>query len=366
MGPTSRLILIILILPVALNAEPAKIGESEIRECYYKSYRYEKARNYPDAIKSLLLVQQSYPNGYTVNLRLGWLNYLQGNFTGSEANYRTAIKLAPASIEPKLGMLLPLQAQGRYLQMESLARQVLEKDAFNFYGCLRLSTSLRMQKKYELAMEVLSRVRSMYPADPQLFGEESKLLLAQGKQAPISPLAPFTESLKYQWKQQYKTAIEKLAGIDRTKTTDYVYYLRLGWLYTQSGRYANAESSYLKTIAAAPGAAEAQLGFLLVLMAQGRYVDVEARGKKILVQDQWNYYANLRVAKALRAQKKMADAEKQILQMLFLYPTDVSFLTELALIRVAQQNDAGAKQLFFAVLTLDPENVTAKKGLAEL
>jgi tetratricopeptide (TPR) repeat protein len=366
MGPKTRFVEILLILPVVLFAESVKMSESDIRECYYKSYRYEKARNYPDAIKSLLLVQQSYPNGYTVNLRLGWLNYLQGNFTGAEASYRTSIKLAPAALEPKLGLLLPLQAQGRYVQMESLARQVLEKDPFNFYGCLRLSTALRMQKKFDLAMEVLARSRRMYPADPQLFAEESKLLQAQGKKAPSSPLAPFAESLGFQWKQQYKTAIEKLAGIDRTKTTDYVYYLRLGWLYYQSGRYANAESSYLKTIAGASPSAEAQLGYLLVLIAQGRHEEVEARGKKILEQDRWNYYANLRVAKVLRVQKKLAPAEKQVQQMLIKYPTDVSFLTELALIRVAQQNNGEAKQLFFAVLTLDPENVTAKKGLAEL
>jgi tetratricopeptide (TPR) repeat protein len=366
MGPKTRLVGLILILPVVLIAETAKMSESGIRECYYKSYRYEKARNYNDAIKSLLLVQQDFPNGYTVNLRLGWLNYLAANFAGAQAYYRAAIKLLPASIEPKLGMLLTLQAQGRYVQMESLARQVLEKDAFNFYGTLRLSAALRMQKKYALAMEGLSRLRSMYPADPQLFAEESELLKAQGKKAQESPLAPFAESLQFQQKQQYKTAIEKMAGIDRTKTTDYVYYLRLGWLYYQSGRYANAESNYLKTIAGAAPAAEAQLGYLLVLMSQGRYEKVEARGKRILEQDRWNYYGNLRVAKALRAQKKLAAAEKLIRQLLILYPTNVAFLTELALIRVAQENEVGAKQLFYAVLTLDPENVTAKKGLADL
>ena len=367
MGPNTRLVeFILLILPAALFAETAKMGESDIRECYYKSYRYEKASNYNDAIKSLLLVQQNFPNGYTVNLRLGWLNYLGGNFAGAETSYRTATKLAPASLEPKPGRMLVLQAQGRYLQMESLARQVLEKDAFNFYGALRLSAALRLQKKHDLAMEGLSRLRRMYPADPQLFAEESRLLLARGKKAPKSPLRPFTVSLQFQQKQQYKTAIEKMAGIDRTKTTDYVYYLRLGWLYYQSGRYANAESSYLKTLAGAAPAVEAQLGYLLVLMSQGRYEEVEARGKRILEQDRWNYYANLRVAKALRAQKKLAVAEKQVLQMLILYPTDVSFLTELALIRVARENGIGAKQLFYAVLTLDPENVTAKKGLADL
>ncbi|MDA0837721.1 MAG: tetratricopeptide repeat protein [Planctomycetota bacterium] len=161
-------------------------------------------------------------------------------------------------------------------------------------------------------------------------------LLAQGKKAGESPLAPFAESLQFQWKQQYKAAIEKMEGVDRTMTSDYVFYLRLGWLYYQSGRYANAESNYLKAVAAAPSAIEAQLGYLLVLMAQGRYEEVEERGKRILDHDQWNYYANLRVARALLAQKKRAAAEKQVLQMLLLYPTDVSSLTELALIRVAQ------------------------------
>ena len=52
--------------------------------------------------------------------------------------------------------------------------------------------------------------------------------------------------------------------------------------------------------------------------------------------------------------------------MLVLYPTDVSLLTEFALIKLAKDNKADAKRLFNDVIVLDPENVTAKAQLSKL
>ena len=81
--------------------------DAEIREAYHKSYRYEKAQNYTDAIKALAPVVTAYPAGYTVNLRLGWLNYLTGGYATARKHYEAAIKTAPDSIEAKLGHTLP-------------------------------------------------------------------------------------------------------------------------------------------------------------------------------------------------------------------------------------------------------------------
>ena len=92
----------------------------------------------------------------------------------------------------------------------------------------------------------------------------------------------------------------------------------------------------------------------------------EAVAKQVLRVDPSNYLANLRLAYALRLQKKFDAAEQLLGAMLVLYPTDVSLLTEFALIKLAKDNKADAKRLFNDVIVLDPENITAKAQLSKL
>jgi len=62
-------------------------------------------------------------------------------------------------------------------------------------------------------------------------------------------------------------------------------------------------------------------------------------------------------------QKKFDAAEDVLNRALPLYPTDVKYLTELGLVKVAQDKCTAARRIFTDVLTLDPENVVAKEQL---
>lgn len=62
-------------------------------------------------------------------------------------------------------------------------------------------------------------------------------------------------------------------------------------------------------------------------------------------------------------QGKYSSAEKVIRRMLRLYPTDVSFLTELAFVKIARGHGSSAKVVFGNILKLDPDNVIAKQQL---
>ena len=166
----------------ALGARAA-MNDSEIRDAYYKSYRDEKAQSYADAIRALAPVAEANPQGYTVNLRLGWLNYLQGSYAASRTYYETAMKVAPNSIEARLGYLLPLLALERYTDAESVAQQVIRVDPANYYANLRLAYALRLQKKYAAAEEIVSRQLVSYPTDVSLLTELGLLKVAQNRPA---------------------------------------------------------------------------------------------------------------------------------------------------------------------------------------
>ncbi len=148
--------------PASASTEPSY---EQIRQNYARSYSYEQAHNYKDAIKALLLLHASFPQGYTVNLRLGWLYYASGAYANSLQHYETAIKALPAAIEPKLGYTLPLLAEGRYQDAEAVTRQVLAIDPSNFYGNLRYIQALRYQGKLEQAAKIAGLMLVLYPTD---------------------------------------------------------------------------------------------------------------------------------------------------------------------------------------------------------
>jgi len=153
----------------------------DIQDAYHRSYSYEKVQVYDDAIKSLMLVYQEYPDGYTVNLRLGWLYYLKHSYTNALHHYSQAIKILPYSAEAKLGYTLPLIAQHRWSDVEQLLSQVLKTDYYNYYGNLRYSYILRMQKKYDLAETVLRKMLNLYPTDVSIQSEFALLKKDQGE-----------------------------------------------------------------------------------------------------------------------------------------------------------------------------------------
>ena len=176
-------------------------------------------------------------------------------------------------------------------------------------------------------------------------------------------LDAFAESYKYEKAQNYKDAIKAIVILDEH---DYLVNLRLGWLYYCSGNYANSRQRYQMAVTAAPKAIEPRLGYMLPLLAQTGFSEVEAVAVQVLRMDSANYYASLRLAIALRMQGKLSQAVEVNNSMLGIYPTDVSFLTELGLAHVDQKNHTSARSVFRKILTLDPENVVAKKQLAVL
>jgi tetratricopeptide (TPR) repeat protein len=165
---------------VALERVPAQEQEVDIRGSYLRSYEYERTQDYENAIRALSPVYEAYPSGYTVNLRMGWLFYLNGNFTNAVAHYEAASSAAPSALEPKLGRLLPLMAQGRWDSTEALAYQVVSVDHYSYYGNLRLGIALRMQGKLDAAYQVILKMATAYPTDTLFLQELARLAVARG------------------------------------------------------------------------------------------------------------------------------------------------------------------------------------------
>lgn len=159
----------------------------EIQEAYYKSYNYEKLQDYENAISALTKVINEYPQGYTIQIRLGWLYYLKGNFANAIYHYQQAIKINPSALDAKLGYTYPLLAQNKYEDVESLLYAILSLDHYNYYANLKLAYVLRMQKKYDLAQKIVSDMMTLYPIDVALLTELALIMDAKNeKQTSLS------------------------------------------------------------------------------------------------------------------------------------------------------------------------------------
>ncbi len=176
----SSVALVFLLLGFAPVLSAADLTPEQIRDAYHRSYAYERTEDYDNAIKALSLVFREYPNGYTVNLRLGWLFYLKGNHANAISHYETVIRVAPYALEPKLGVLLPLLAQSRYADVEARAYQVVTVDYYSYYGNLRLAIALRLQGKLEQAQSVVGKMLIAYPTDPLYLTELGLIQQARG------------------------------------------------------------------------------------------------------------------------------------------------------------------------------------------
>lgn len=79
------------------------------------------------------------PDDYVVQLRLGWIRYMNSEFNKSEAAYRKAIEISrQKSVEALLGLTYPLAALGEWNQVELAYLQILDLDPNHFEANLYL------------------------------------------------------------------------------------------------------------------------------------------------------------------------------------------------------------------------------------
>lgn len=164
----------LVLLLCLLNLNTPDLSEKEIIKCYHMSYDYEKMENYEDAIKAIYPVYKAFPDTYTVNLRLGWLYYLNGSYANSISHYKASMKACPNAVEAMLGLTLPLMAQGKWQDTEKQLHYLTSIDFFNYYGNLRLAISLKHQNKNNEAIKITEKMLSIYPSDVSFLQEKAE------------------------------------------------------------------------------------------------------------------------------------------------------------------------------------------------
>ena len=139
------------------------ININDIKKLYYKSYDYEKMQDYKDAIKVLIPLYNKYPKGYTLNLRLAYLFYLNKNYKNAIKHYKTASLYYPSSIEAKLGEMKTYYALSDFNNILKIGNELLRSDYYNFYGNYYEILGLIGIKDYKTAISITNKMIALYP-----------------------------------------------------------------------------------------------------------------------------------------------------------------------------------------------------------
>ncbi len=203
-----KIILILLIL-AALNVSPSNNQTDKKLDAFTASIKYETSKDYNNAIKELENIYNDFLDDYLVNLRLGWLYYLNGKQDLAIKYYNIAKNLSDESIESLLGLTLPYSAKGNWDKVKDIYKQILSKDPLNYTANYRLGEIYFNSQDYLNAKKSFSIIYSNYPSD-------------------------------------YNTS------------------LYLGWVYYYLGSYSKAKELFVNTLILNPGNQSAQKGLDLV------------------------------------------------------------------------------------------------------
>jgi tetratricopeptide (TPR) repeat protein len=174
----------------------------------------------------------------------------------------------------------------------------------------------------------------------------------------------FKDSYAFEKNELYNNAIDVLKGVYDEK--NYEINLRLGWLnylykqYDESVKYYDIASKLM------PFSIESRFGIVNPLVAQEKWDKVAEQYTAIIIIDPQNTIANYRLGLGYYYKADYANAYKYFEKVYNLYPFDYNSILMLAWSDYQLGKPKDAEILFKKVLLLNPDDASAKEGLALL
>lgn len=144
---------------------------SAVQNAFKNSYELESSGKYSEAVNVLKEVYRE--DSYEINLRLGWLTYLSGNFIEAIPFYQKSIELKPLSVEARLGLVYPASAMGNWTHVENMYNEILEIDPQNTTVNYRMGLIYYGREEYATAAQYFEKVINQYP-----FGYDGVIMMA--------------------------------------------------------------------------------------------------------------------------------------------------------------------------------------------
>lgn len=156
-----KLLLVFFNLFAVINASAQ--SNLVLQKAFRNSYMDEANKGYAAAISDI------YPyysdNSYEINIRLGWLHYLNKNYTASQTYYSKAVNLVPTSVEAKFGYVKPLSVLKSWDKVLEQYKAILKIDPQNTQANYWTGVIYYYRKQYTTAIKYFKAVVVLYPFD---------------------------------------------------------------------------------------------------------------------------------------------------------------------------------------------------------
>jgi len=137
--------------------------EAKLQAAFKESYTQESVRNFTGAIATLAKLYDE--KSYELNLRIGWLYYLNKDYPQSQSYYQKAVALRPYAIEAKLGLAQPLAALQSLDKLLQVYEDILKIDPQHSTTNYWTGVIYYNRRKYEQAAKNFEKVVNLYPFD---------------------------------------------------------------------------------------------------------------------------------------------------------------------------------------------------------
>lgn len=134
-----------------------------LQKAFHNSYANEAAKNYAAAINDVMPYYSD--DNYEINIRLGWLHYLNKNYTTSQSYYARAVALKPSSIEAKFGYVKPLSFLQSWDKVLQQYLDIIRIDPQNTQANYWAGVIYYNHKQYATAIKCFRIVATLYPFD---------------------------------------------------------------------------------------------------------------------------------------------------------------------------------------------------------
>jgi tetratricopeptide (TPR) repeat protein len=125
----------------------------------------EKTGRTTEALAATEAIRAQSGDGYLINLRAGWLHYLQQDYLAAIASYRRAAVFAPGALAPLQGLLNCALAQGQTDQAIQLAKGQLVLDPMNAAANRQLADLYFQQNDHAAAEVLYLKLAILHPED---------------------------------------------------------------------------------------------------------------------------------------------------------------------------------------------------------
>ena len=150
---------LLLYISVNSNAQETKV----MQEAFAKSFLAEDKADYTTALQAIQAIYSD--KSYLVNLRIGWLSYLNKDYANSVTYYKKAIALMPTATEPLWGLCNPLVAQEKWVELENNYKLIIRFDPKNSLVNYRLGMIYFYRKNYVDALKYFDVTLTLFPLD---------------------------------------------------------------------------------------------------------------------------------------------------------------------------------------------------------